>query len=271
MRVVPNDDSLLALRIERAVGWPRGENELERRYRVARGFVAHDPEPVGSVSLAEWGDALAWVGGMAVLPEARGRGVGRALLQTCLDETTARSVGLDATESGRPLYEKAGFRVVSQTRAWKSETTLEARPTKTHSLHPISISEAMEIGEYDATRFGAKRLPALMDLMHAAPWHAFLSRERATGNVSGFAFGHEKGIGPVVADDDEAARALVAACAVSGAPQRLLMDDNHASAARVFASLGFVDEGFGCTRMVRGADLPMRLDACYAPAAWALG
>lgn len=271
MRVVPNDDPLVALQLERAMGWPRTENELARRFRVARGFVALDPEPVGTVCLAEWGETLAWVGGMAVLSEARGRGIGRALLDACLAATNARSVGLDATEAGRGVYAKAGFREVSRTMIWKSEAAPQARPSKTHSLHPISISEAMEIGEYDAARFGAKRLPALMDLMHAAPWHALMSRERATGNVSGFVFGHEKGMGPVVADDDEAAAALVAACAVSGAPQRILVDANHPSASRVFASLGFVDGGFACTRMVRGADLPMRLEACYAPAAWALG
>ena len=51
---------------------------------------------------------------MFVRPAARGTGVARALLETCLAAGPALDISrftLHATDAGRPLYEKVGFGV----------------------------------------------------------------------------------------------------------------------------------------------------------------
>jgi len=106
------------------------------------GFAIHDPE-VGAMSSAYAGDRAIYlvvvdgdrvVGGggiaplaggdegtcelrkMYFLPEARGRGVGRALLARCLDEARARGFAtcyletLTGMDAAQHLYERLGFR-----------------------------------------------------------------------------------------------------------------------------------------------------------------
>lgn len=280
IRVERNSDPEVAFRLEQAMGWPRPGREVARRLDAAKSLVAFDVDatPVGSVSVAVYegadgAPALAWLGGMAVLPAHRGRGVGRALLDAALHEARAAPVvGLDATDKGRALYARAGFRERSRSTRWVRAAG-EPRPITRgrHSIHPISISEAMEIAAYDLERFGAKRMRWLMALLHEFPWTAFMSRDRATGNVTGFVFAKERSIGPLVADDDEAAAALLAACELAGGPPALLVPDAHVGAARLLGEAGWRRDDASTTRMLRGGDLPGDERRIYAYATSALG
>ncbi|HWH09319.1 MAG TPA: GNAT family N-acetyltransferase, partial [Candidatus Thermoplasmatota archaeon] len=234
--------------------------------------------PVGlaTVAVYEGADgapALAWVGGPAVLPAWRGRGAGRALLDAALARAAgAPVVGLDATPEVERLCAKAGFRAASRATRWRRAAGApRPAPGGRHSVHPISLSEAMEIAEYDLPRFGAKRLRALLAVLHGFPWTAFMARDRRTGDVTGFGLGHERAIGPLVADDDGAAAALLAACEMAGAPPTLLAPDDHAGARRVLEAAGWTPEGPATTRMLRSGGLPGRPEAVYGLAAWGLG
>jgi GNAT superfamily N-acetyltransferase len=55
---------------------------------------------------------------VATLPEHRGNGVARALMNAVLAEYPDVPVMLTATEQGRPLYEKLGFRTLSEAVWW---------------------------------------------------------------------------------------------------------------------------------------------------------
>jgi GNAT superfamily N-acetyltransferase len=83
------------------------------RDRLGGGFFVaeRDGEPVGASACAHFG-ATGWVGGVAVLPERRGGGLGAALTQAAVDrlfQLGATTVMLYATEMGRPVYERLGF------------------------------------------------------------------------------------------------------------------------------------------------------------------
>jgi ribosomal-protein-alanine acetyltransferase len=78
------------------------------RYKAALGermvgFIA------GDVRKSE---GMAWIATLAVLPEARGRGIGRALLQACEARLNVPRVKLNVRVSNRVainLYESAGY------------------------------------------------------------------------------------------------------------------------------------------------------------------
>ncbi|HRW39203.1 MAG TPA: GNAT family N-acetyltransferase [Aquihabitans sp.] len=70
--------------------------------------LANDAPPLPEVHLAKEG----YVVNMWVAPEARRRGIARALLDAALVAASTegwRRLYLHATDAGRPLYEEAGF------------------------------------------------------------------------------------------------------------------------------------------------------------------
>ncbi len=65
---------------------------------------------IGSVTAMCYSDDLAWIGMMLVDHAHRGTGIGKLLLQEIIDRLGAiKSIGLDATPAGKPLYAKLGF------------------------------------------------------------------------------------------------------------------------------------------------------------------
>jgi ribosomal protein S18 acetylase RimI-like enzyme len=113
--------------------------KLSRRIRVdhydlQHSLVAYDgDERVGMVALAIRG-AAGWCGGLGVVPERRGRGVGRLLMGALLERARAaglRTLTLEVLASNTParrLYEGAGMRVVRDLFVLERGERLEAEP-----------------------------------------------------------------------------------------------------------------------------------------------
>src|SRR5215813_3224214 len=75
----------------------------------------------GAVCCISFG-ATGWIGALGVAPEARRRGIGRALTEAAvarLRERGAETVMLFATDMGRPLYERLGFVIEGAATAWR--------------------------------------------------------------------------------------------------------------------------------------------------------
>lgn len=75
-------------------------------------FLAEDPAgPVGTARMIDAGDA-AKIGRVAILPRARGKGLGRQLMERLLSEARARGFRhavLEAQVAVIPFYERLGF------------------------------------------------------------------------------------------------------------------------------------------------------------------
>ena len=84
-----------------------------------RYFVARlDGRPVAAAIGVVDGDAVG-IYNVATIPEARGRGIGRAVTLAALIDGRARGATmavLEASPMGRPVYERLGFRDVGETR-----------------------------------------------------------------------------------------------------------------------------------------------------------
>lgn len=278
VRIERHADAALALRLERAA-FRRGEFEILHRLQLDPNahFVARDGEgnAVGAVACTvHVGADLAWIGGMVVLPHARRMGVARRLLHAALEHARSRDVriiGLDASEEGRPLYESEGFRPATTTTRWQRTGAPTGHDASKHAIYPASAAELMEIAAFDGTRFGANRAPWLAAVLRDLPGRAFVAYERASGRLAGYALGQERYVGPVVADDREAATLLLLAVEASGAPPTADLLDVNASAGLVFSEAGYRPTDGRCVRMTLGGDLPGLLETQYAVGAWALG
>ena len=133
MRAADLDEVLTIERASFTMPWSRGAflYEMEQN-QVARCFVMReDDRLVGYICLWEVADEV-HVTNIAVRPDARRRGIGRALLGRILDDARARSLRLVVLEvrpsntEARALYESFGFRVVGRRRGYYYDTGEDA-------------------------------------------------------------------------------------------------------------------------------------------------
>jgi ribosomal protein S18 acetylase RimI-like enzyme len=86
-----------------------------------RNWVASlEGTPVAAAALFV-GAGVAGIYNVCTVPEARGRGIGRAVTSAALDEAVSRGLSLailGASEMGQPVYRRMGFREVSRLRSY---------------------------------------------------------------------------------------------------------------------------------------------------------
>ena len=125
VRLMAPADLDFANAVREQAGWNQTPQDWQALLDFSQSlcFVAEEKgRPVGTVSVIRYGNCLAWIGMLLVLEECRGRGVGGALLAQALAASSgAKSIGLDATPAGRPLYEKNGFAVVAELSRWEGQ------------------------------------------------------------------------------------------------------------------------------------------------------
>jgi ribosomal protein S18 acetylase RimI-like enzyme len=115
-----------------------------------RSVVAYeDGRPVAVAMLCLRADR-AWVGGMGVVPAARGRGHGVAVMQAILDHAAAAgasTVDLEVIESNAPairIYEALGFSETRRLVVWKLDPATELEPENI-ALEPIDAGTALDL------------------------------------------------------------------------------------------------------------------------------
>jgi hypothetical protein len=115
---------------------------------------------------------LAWIGMVLVHPDYRRRGIGRALLEHCLDflqHRRIRCIKLDATPLGRPLYGQLGFQEEWSLARWQRDSNPipSSLPSECASsrTRPPAANEFEELDKLDQTGFGVSRRDLLARLI----------------------------------------------------------------------------------------------------------
>ncbi|MFI6322637.1 GNAT family N-acetyltransferase [Nonomuraea sp. NPDC050556] len=189
------------------------------------------------------------------------RGLGRQLMDHVLSRAQGAVVSLSATEYGRPLYEKHGFKTVGTMVTHKGFFT--GRPSGTTRV----ADDLGAVIAYDTPRFGADRSKVLLSGYHQQIRVAS-DGDRITG-FGGMWRAHDHlTIGPVVADDEDTARALIADLA-AGAEEPVRLDLDQARPGLVaWAEANGVPYYFTTSTMVHGGELS---GEPYLPTMQALG
>jgi GNAT superfamily N-acetyltransferase len=173
---------------------------------------------VATTATLPYGGRFAWIGMVLVAGEYRRRGVATKLMRQAMDELAAARLVpvLDATPDGHAVYQALGFqdswgfhRLVRRERPGAAE----AMPAPADvTIRPITDADWPALCAYDAAVFGAKRNAVLAGLRGRLP-AAELIAER-DGRIAGLLLGRDgriaAQIGPLIAEDDAIARALLA-------------------------------------------------------------
>lgn len=254
MRIATDDDIGAVADLVTAVGWPHRVGDIAMMMALGRGLVlpaGDSGQLAGAGFWWPWGEEAATVGLVIVSPRRQGEGLGRRLMEGLLDDVGARAVQLVATEAGRPLYERLGFRVVGAIQQRQGRRTgdpprgdrLPDDPAAGESLRDARPDDVDALVRLDAAAFGADRRALVERLLEVG--HATVSER--SGEPDGFAvvreFGRGQVVGPVVAVDEEAAVALFHAVAPTGFVRLdLAADAHHLAGAAEAAGLAVVDQ-----------------------------
>jgi len=114
IRPMTDDDIQLGQRLREQAGWNQTEADWRRFQDLApQGcFVAEwDGVPVGTTTTCAFG-GVTWIAMVLVEKSARHRGIGTQLVEHAvrfLESQGARTIRLDATALGQPVYQRLGF------------------------------------------------------------------------------------------------------------------------------------------------------------------
>lgn len=261
--------------LAREVGWPDTESDwvvMHEGAHVVGAWV--DGALVGQGALGCYGTA-GTIAKMIVRPTLHRMGVGGRILESLLAEAEIRSIstlGLVATPMGRPLYARAGFTPVGDVVGMSGVAT---KPSLKDTAW--QIDEGMNPDE--VVRFDSHRLGCSRDGMLRARYReaiAFSAIKSPDEVLCGYAMASAQGahsvIGPVLADSEALARALVASVLQRVTGQvRIDVPGDQLEFLSWLGSLGFVEQKRR-PEMARGcARLPWQVPARFALAAQAWG
>lgn len=226
IRLGPDDlDDCVAL--ARSRGWRPDPRKWRLFFDVSEvsGLRAPDGTLAGCVGLTRYGGDLAVVGMMLVSERFGRQGLGRRLMQHVLAAAGPATVFLYATPLGRPLYERLGFRTIATV---TTSIGPFAGPADGGS-RPAADGDDTAIRALDAEAMGGDRAALLDGLLSLAGSLRVVERD---GAVAAYGAARTSGgqhvLGPLVARDLDAARALIADLAAPAeGPVRVDIDERH--------------------------------------------
>jgi GNAT superfamily N-acetyltransferase len=259
-------------------GW--NQNAADWRFMLGAGrgigCATADGKWQASALVLPLGQKLAWISMVLVTRERRRGGLGTGLLKRCIKEVRSAGAvaGLDATEQGRPIYLPLGFRDLYPISRWHFDrvTGPAILPPAGISLRPIVPADLPRLALYDRALTGMERPAILAHLAQRQPGRAWIA-EDAAAKTAGFVLGREGrmaiSLGPVVADNEAIALALITKAAAS-APGPFIIDVPQAHrAVQAWLQAQGATSPRGYMRMTlgeaKGLDDPAHLFALAGP------
>jgi GNAT superfamily N-acetyltransferase len=250
-----------AVALARAQGWRdrRLFYEFVLRVPTSQAIVGVVGDRVIATGLATANGPVGWLGALVVAEEYRRRGFGRVMteeLMARLRDAGCETLSLEATDAGRPMYERLGFRLATCYHQLQADH-LDERPLPPEGARVRALRQAdlTAVRTLDRLATAEDRSAALEVLAEAGGW--ILERE---GSVAGFLLPAERAYGVVIAPRPEDGiylldlhRFLVPA----GAHVRAGIPHEHERAWRELASRGW-EETWRAPRMLLGPDIAWR-------------
>ncbi len=197
-----------ALALSRAAGWAHRREDWEIIWSLSEGRVALGSDRVvGTALMTPFGDTCAAINMIIVDESQRGRGVGRKLTTAVLELAGDRECRLTATNDGLPIYEKLGFVATHQIVRHQGVASHVDAPKYVDWVGPEALPE---IKALDRAGFGTDRDSVHNALAKEGSFAAIRKGDRIVAFAATRLFGKGEVVGPVVAENSEQARDLLA-------------------------------------------------------------
>lgn len=207
-------------------GWNQNVADWRFMLGAGRGFglIGPDGRWQASSLVLPLGERLAWISMVLVTREVRRGGVGTGLLKRCIADVRdmGAAAGLDATELGRPIYLPLGFHDLFSIRRWHFDAarSVTVAPPQGIEIRSATVADLSKLATYDRSLSGMERPTIIAHLLLRQPGLAWIA-QTPSGAFTGYALGREgrvaTSIGPVIADSEPIALALISKVAASAA------------------------------------------------------
>jgi GNAT superfamily N-acetyltransferase len=231
-------------------------------------FVIEDGADIVAAGGAVGYGAFCWLGLIATDPARTRQGLATRLSVHLVDWARQRgcaTIALDASDAGRPVYERLGFQQVGLTRDLLVPAPVTGNAHKNVAV--LTADDLDEVLSLDAPAFGGDRGALLRGLARddVVCYGAYDGP-----GLAGYLFAGGRLLGPGCASDAETARALLSAASRDGRSRRILVpvESGHLGMLR---ALG-LRERRRLTHMRLGNQvLPGKRDRLIAQASYAAG
>jgi GNAT superfamily N-acetyltransferase len=251
---LPDAEALVA-----EAGW----NQVAADWRMFLEFgtvyaVRAEGRVVATAATLPYGGRCAWISVVLVAADHRRKGLATRLLRRCINDVLAAGLVpvLDATPAGRTVYRPLGFQD-----AWSFQRLAAPAPRAGDRQIPadITIHHANDenwpgLAAYDAAAFGADRgaiITRLRGRLRGADLFA-TRQDRCVGMLLGRDGRVASHLGPLIAEDDEAAKTLLShALRIVPGPAFIDLADSKAAVRQWLEGCGFTPQR-PFTRMLYG-------------------
>jgi GNAT superfamily N-acetyltransferase len=266
MRRLHAEDIPAATQLSAQVGWNQTEEDWHTLLQLSPDgclTMEVDSHLASTTTLLCYGRRLAWIGMVLTSPDYRRRGLARKLLANALeqaDKMGIETIKLDATELGKPLYERFSFRSEQEIERW-------SRPGENAAQFPAGRTSVEEPWrDSDLLVFGADRSQLLETLTQLNPPRSISQSYLFSrpGRMSAY-------LGPCISENPDTARRMIedriqnTRCAWSWD-----LFPRNQDAVALARDLGFSPQRH-LVRMARGKELCEKGNAIYAIAGFELG
>ena len=236
-------------------------------------FIAElDGAPAATVSCVNYDDRFAFLGFYMVRAELRGRGLGLRIWNAAMAHAGSRVIGLDGVVAQQQNYKKSGFKFAYANVRYGG--TVAAPDVQRAGVIAMAEVPLAFVEAYDATVFPAPRT-AFLRAWISSPGHVGRALVRdgqlaAWGVIRRCRKGNK--IGPLVADDRDAAEAVLAALLTSAGSGEIFLDvpSVNRDALALAQNLGLAPV-FETARMYTGPMPPLRLERVFGVTTLELG
>ena len=205
-----------AIKLSDAAGWNQTEKDwkllIENVENVCLLAESGD-KVIGTTTAINYSNEVAWIGMVLVDKEYQGQGISKSLLTNIFKKSGHfKSIKLDATPEGQPVYKKLGFIDEYGIVRLTNTSMKNLIPVVDDILpEPVQLHHIQEIVELDEFIFGANRKQLITSLVNEYPGKAWLLKRN--NHITGFALGREGNkyhqVGPVVASTTIEAKILI--------------------------------------------------------------
>ena len=218
------------MRLKNEEGWNQTEEDWQFLIQGDQNInlvLEYESKVIGSITGLNYFNQLVWIGMMLIDKNFRGNGLSKLLLNTIINRSKhCKSIKLDATPAGLPVYKTLGFWAEAKLLRCVNTKVKQQKFSAQQNLRAATREDLLEIVQLDEAIVGVNRKSLLRYLFENSPELAKVVIEN--GKLVGFSLGrkgkHFTQIGPLGASADDIAKALINSCLDQSTGQAMVVD-----------------------------------------------